>query len=577
MKEKAVASASPGILGLLRPYRGRIALLLMFSLLSSGIGLLLPKLIGEVIDGLSRSGFDLSGAMWKFAAITSIVFILGYIQGLLQIYTSEKVALDLRTKLALKISNQGTCFIAEHTGAKLLTNLTSDIESIKAFISQAIVSIISSVVIIFGAAILLFSIDWQLGLIVILITSTIGITFFVVLGKVKAKYKLSREVIDRLNKIISESILGAFLVRVVNAQSLEYDKFLVASIKGKDLGLSILRLFAWLIPIITFTASMAALVILVYGGHLVIVSRMSLGELAAFNSYLAMLIFPILVIGFMSNVIVQATVSYDRVKKVLDAPDDMHLGVLDVVLSGQLSIDNINLDYAEKQVLKDISFEVTSGSKVAIVGPTVAGKTSLLTLLAGMAKPNSGEIRYDGYLLSELDQDSFYRQVAFVFQDSVLFNMSLRENIAFSKEVSDGALAKALENSELSGFVDSLPNGLETNVSERGLNLSGGQKQRIMLARALAINPKILLLDDFTARVDQQTEKRILENININYPDITLISVTQKIAAVADYDQIILMMEGELLDKGTHAELMDRSPEYIQLFNSQRSTNSDEL
>lgn len=562
---------------LLKPYWSRIVLLLLLALAGNALSLFLPKVIASVIDGLSNPAFDMNKAVLEFAILTFFVFLFGYLQGLLQIYTSEKVALDLRTKLVNKLSKQGMSFIAEHSAAKLLTNLTSDVEAIKAFVSQAIVSIVSSIVIIFGAAILLFGINWQLGLTVICITASIGVTFYFVLTKVKAKYKVSREVIDRLNKIISESILGGFLVRVVNSQSLEYDKFLVASVKGKDLGISILRLFAWLIPIITFTASMAALVILVYGGHLVIGGRMSIGELAAFNSYLAMLIFPILVIGFMSNVIVQATVSYARVKKVLDAPDDKHSGSIDLNLRGELSVKHINLSYGDRKVLKDMSFEIKPGTKVAIVGPTVAGKTTLLTVLAGMAPLDSGEIRYDGHLLQELDLDSFYRQLAFVFQDSVLFNMSLRENIAFSKTVKDADLEKAISSAELSGFLATLPDGLETNVSERGLNLSGGQKQRIMLARALAINPKILLLDDFTARVDAQTESRILENIRLNYPGITLISVTQKIAAVADYDQVILMMQGELLDKGTHAELLARSPEYIQLFNSQRSLTSDEL
>lgn len=562
---------------LLRPYWGRIALLLLLALAGNALSLFLPKVIASVIDGLSNPTFDMRKAVWEFSLITFCVFLFGYLQGLLQIYTSEKVSLDLRTKLAAKLSKQDMAFIAEHSAAKLLTNLTSDVEAIKAFVAQAIVSIVSSIVVIFGSAILLFGINWKLGLTVICITSTIGVTFYIVLLKVKAKYKISREVIDRLNKIISESILGGFLVRVVNSQSLEYDKFLVASVKGKDLGISILRLFAWLIPIITFTASMAALVILVYGGHLVIGGQMSIGELAAFNSYLAMLIFPILVIGFMSNVIVQATVSYERVRKVLEAPDNVHSGTLDLNLKGELSVSHINLSYGDRKVIKDISFDIKPGTKVAIVGPTVAGKTTLLTLLAGMAKPDDGEIRYDGHLLEELSQDSFYHQLAFVFQDSVLFNMSLRENIAFSKVVKDADLEKAISSAELSGFIATLPDGLATDVSERGLNLSGGQKQRIMLARALAINPKILLLDDFTARVDAQTESRILENIKLNYPGITLISVTQKIAAVADYDQVILMMQGELLDKGTHAELLGRSPEYVQLFNSQRSLTSDEL
>lgn len=565
------------MLKMLKPYQGIISLLLLLALLGNGLSLLLPKIIGSVIDGLNHHQFSMNKAMLQFSGITALVFILGYVQSLVQIYASENVARDLRTKLAAKISKQSTVFIDQESPAKLLTNLTSDVEGIKQFVAQAIVSILSSLVIIIGAAILLFSIDWELGLIVILITSTIGVSFFLVLKKVKHHYKKSREVTDRLNKIINESILGAFLVRVVNSQALEYDKFFEASIKGKDLGLTILRLFAWLIPIITFTASIAALVILAYGGHLVITDRMSIGDLAAFNSYLAMLIFPIIIIGFMSNVIVQATVSYGRISKVLDSEDILDTGVIDVELNGEIEVENLNLDYSGKRVLKAVSFSITPGSKVAIVGPTVAGKTQLLQLLAGMTKADSGQIRFNGHLLQDFKQDAFYRQLAFVFQDSVMFNMSIRENIAFSGLVTDESLKLAIASAELTTLIESMPDGLDTVVSERGLSLSGGQKQRIMLARALAINPRILLLDDFTARVDQQTEKKILQNIQRNYPFITLISVTQKIAAIEDYDQVILMMQGEVLDKGTHIELMRRSPEYVQIYNSQLSTSNYEL
>ena len=562
---------------LLKPYGWSISLLLLLALAGNGLSLVLPKIIGGVIDGLNKPDFAMDRAMIQFGGITLLVFVLGYIQTIIQIHASENVARDLRAELVTKISRQRFAFIAEQNPATLLTNLTSDVDAIKQFVSQAIVSMVSSLVVIIGAAILLFSIDWQLGLIIICITASIGLTFYLVLGRVKSLYKKGREILDRLNKVINESILGAFLVRVINSQALEYDKFLEASEKGRDIGLSILRLFAWLIPIITFTANIAALVILLYGGHLVIIDRMSIGDLAAFNSYLAMLIFPIIVIGFMSNVIVQATVSYGRIRKVLEAEDLPDTGTLTVELSGDIGLSGVNLSYAGKRVLKDIGFQVRPKSKVAIVGPTVAGKTQLLQLLAGMVQPDSGEIRFDGHLIAEIKTEAFYRQLAFVSQDSVMFNMSIRENIAFSAEVTDELLEKAIETAELKGLIDSLPNGLETLVSERGLSLSGGQKQRIMLARALAVNPKMLLLDDFTARVDQQTESRILENIQRNYPGLTLISVTQKVAAVAHYEQIILMMQGEILDTGTHDELMLRSPEYVQIYNSQQSTSDYEL
>jgi len=565
------------MLKLLKPYSGTVILLLLLALSGNALSLFLPKLIGGIIDGFPHAGFSMERAVLQFSGITLLVFILGYFQSITQVYASEQVARDLRSSLAEKISRQSTLFIEQENPSRLLTNLTSDVDAIKAFVSQAIVSIVSSFVIIVGAAVLLFSIDWELGLIVILITSTIGFTFFFVLGKVKKHYKSSREILDRLNKIINESILGAFLVRVVNSQALEYDKFLDASTKGKDLGLKILRLFAWLIPIITFTASMAALFILAYGGHLVITDRMSIGDLAAFNSYLSMLIFPILVIGFMSNVIVQATVSYARISKVLDMEDVMDTGTITIPLNGNIVADRLNLSYSGKNILKGVSFSVEAGSRVAVVGPTVAGKTQLLQLLAGMTKPDSGRISFDGHPLEDLQQDAFYHQLAFVFQDSVLFNLSLRENIAFSKLVTEESLALAIESAELRAFIESLPQGLDTLISERGLSLSGGQKQRLMLARALAINPRILLLDDFTARVDPQTEKRILDNIDRNYPGVTLISVTQKIAAIERYDQVILMMQGEVLDKGAHQELMQRSPEYVQIYHSQLSTSNYEL
>jgi ATP-binding cassette subfamily B protein len=220
--------------------------------------------------------------------------------------------------------------------------------------------------------------------------------------------------------------------------------------------------------------------------------------------------------------------------------------------------------------------EVPSGAKIAIIGPTGAGKTQLLYLLTGLINAASGEILFDGKSISSYDSESFHSQVGFVFQDSIIFNMSIRENIAFSDTVTDESLEKAIDTAELREFIDGLPDHLSTIVSERGSSLSGGQKQRIMLARALAVNPKVLLLDDFTARVDNNTEKKILTNIQKNYPGLTLISVTQKIASVEHYDQIILLTQGEIVARGVHDELMHTSTDYVQIFNSQQSTSNYE-
>ena len=565
------------ILHLLKPYLGIIILLIVFTLFSNAINLLIPKIISKGIDAFSVGKFVFKPVIIQFSLAVIFIFIFSYLQSIIQTYASEKVARDLRTKLADKISKQTYAFIEHANPSKLLTNLTADVDSIKLFISQAIASIISSLFIIIGASILMLTINWKLALCVIAIIPIIGITFFVVLRKVRALFIQSRAVIDWLNKVINESILGAAIIRVVNSQQPEYLKFLEANTKAKDFGLKILYLFAGLIPVITFTANMAGLSILALGGHFVISGSMSLGNFAAFNSYVSMLIFPILIIGFMSNIIAQATASYQRISTIIETPEPEETGTIKEKLRGEIVLQNVNMLYGQSPVLKDISFTVEAGSKVAVIGPTAAGKTQLLYLLTGLMKPTSGAIKFDGQPIEKYDSESFHRQVGFVFQDSIIFNMSIRENIAFSDTVTDKSLEKAIETAELKDFIETLPDGLSTIVSERGSSLSGGQKQRIMLARALALNPKILLLDDFTARVDNNTEKKILENIQSNYPGLTLLSVTQKIASVENYDQIILLMQGELIAIGRHEELMQTSPEYVQLLNSQKSTSNYEL
>lgn len=582
MEKPDIKPKQPGIFSLLKPYRGLLSLLIAFALFSNSISLWLPKIIQHGIDDYVQSfirhtKFNVNPTLVTFTGAVVLIFIFGYLQTIVQTYTSERVARDLRSRLSDKISRQSNAFIDRVNPSTLLTNLTSDVDSIKMFVSQALVNIISSVFTLIGGSILLLTINWKLGLCVIAIIPIIGGTFAYVLKRVRALFRKSREVIDWLNKVINESILGSALIRVINSQQLEFDKFLKANTQARDIGLGILRLFAGLIPIITFTANIATLTILAVGGHFIINNTMSLGDFAAFNSYLSQLIFPIFVIGFMSNIIAQATASFTRINQVLEATDTSETGTLVETLKGRIELKEVSVIYGQKPALKTVSFIVKPGEKIAVIGPTAAGKSQLLYLLTGLIKPTSGEILFDGRNIDDYDSESFHSQVGFVFQDSIIFNMSIRENIAFSDTVTDESLQKAIDTAELGDFINSLPAKLSTVVSERGSSLSGGQKQRIMLARALAIQPRVLLLDDFTARVDTSTENKILGNVQKNYPGLTLISVTQKIASVEHYDRIILLMQGEIVATGKHEELMQTSPEYVQIFNSQQSTSNYEV
>ena len=562
----------PGMSSLLKPYRGWIFLLIFLALLSNGINLILPRIIASGIDAYPTH-YELKKILIEFLVAALIIFIFTYLQSIIQTNTAERVARDLRSKLSSKISIQSYAFIEKTNPSKLLTNLTADVDSVKLFISQAIVTIASSLIIIIGACFMLFSINWRLAFAVIAIIPIIGGAFYMVTKRVRPIFMKGREIIDRLNKVINESILGSALIRVINSQQPEYEKFLQANDQAKSLGLSILRLFAWLIPIIVLTANFAGITILALGGHFVINNTMTVGDFAAFNSYLSLLIFPIILIGFMSNVIAQSSASYQRLQMVLNLPDATDQGTIKEPLTGNVALQDVSVVYGQKPVLKHIEFSVDGGSTLAIIGPTAAGKSQLLYLLTGLIKPNEGAVLFDNRNIDDYNKENFYSHVGFVFQDSIIFNMSIRENIAFSDKVTDESLAKAIETAELKDYIDSLPDKLNTVVSERGTSLSGGQKQRIMLARALAINPRILLLDDFTARVDTQTEIKILQNVRRNYPGITLISVTQRIATAGQFDQVIVLMEGEIVASGTHNVLMNTSTEYVQIYQSQQSTH----
>lgn len=577
MRSAKNKNSRPGIFSLLKPYSGIVTLLIIMALLGSSTNMLIPKIIAHGIDTFSAGHFDTRSVVTLFLVAAAGIFIFSFLQNIFQTYASERVAKDMRSRLSAKISSQNFTYIIKSNPSKLLTNLTSDIDSIKMFVSMAFVNIISSVFIISGTAVLLILINWKLALTVIAIVPLIAVTFFIVMRKVRTLFKRSRENIDMLNKIINESIMGSALIRVLNSQQPESVKFLEANSVSLNIGLSIVRLFSTLIPVIMFVANLATVTILAMGGHFVVAGTMTLGNFAAFNSYLILLIFPIMMIGFMSNIIASASASYARINEVLDAPATDESGTVETNITGDIEVKNVSLFFGDKPVLKNISFSVKAGSKTAIIGPTAAGKSQLLYLLTGLIAPDSGSIEFDGVRIDNYTKALFHSQIGFVFQDSVIFNMSLRENIAFSNKVTDESLNKAISTAELSDFIDSLPQGLDTVVSERGTSLSGGQKQRIMLARALAINPKVLLLDDFTSRVDRQTENKILCSLENNYPQLTLISVTQKIAPVRHFEQIILLMEGEIIATGKHKDLKESSPEYAQIYSSQKSTHHYEL
>lgn len=564
---------------ILKTYKWWTILTILLGFAATGLSLLVPKLAATAIDSGNFSAW--SGTLTLLVIIAVSAFFVIITQIFVSNYLSEKVALDLRAKLIKKISHQSFQYIDDSTPGQLQTVLTSDVEAVKAIIIQGFVTLVSAILTLIGAIIFLLNTNVRLALYTISIIPLLILVFAIIFKSVNKLFQQNQENIQNIYANINETVTGSALIRILYGASEEIRKFKVINEKSKKTGYGIVKSFSLLIPAIVLLANVVNIIIIWFGGKQVISGTMSLGDFSAFLSYSAMFIWPIFVLGFVGPAVSKGLVSLKRINEVVDADIREETGTFEGPIKGDIEFKNVSLTYktaggSDKKVLKNISFKINAKSKNAIVGPTAAGKSQLFYLMSGLIQPTEGEIYIDNRPISEYKIQNLLSQIGLVFQESILFNTSFRENVAFTGDMENNqdVFNKAMETSELTQLVKELPDGLNTIVSERGTSLSGGQKQRLMLARALAVNPQILLLDDFTARVDQNTEALILSNVSKNFPNVTLVSITQKVEPIKNYEQIIVLMEGEIVGTGTHEQLLKDCFEYKQIFESQRSTDT---
>lgn len=561
------------LLPYISPYKWWVVLLILLGGISSAGALLIPRTLGKAIDEYTAETFSSAQTLWFLIAVTVIALIAAVLQQIVSTTVTERLAQSLRSSLTRAISRQTFQYIQRQSAAKLLTNFTSDIDEVKVIISQGLVTVFSAIVMIVGSAILLFSINMKLALAALATMPVLIILFQVVMRLIRSLFVEARQNTDALNRSITESIIGATLVRILAGTNDLNKRFDVANREAKRIGFKLLTAFGSFFPLLNLLSSASIVITIWYGGNQVINSAMSLGDFTAFYSYLNALILPIFILGFVSNIFVRASVAFGRMHEVLTAEPTTTSGSQRTDFTGNITFTDVSLTLNDKPVLKKVSFKIPFGKYTAIVGPTAAGKTQLLYTVLGLVATDSGDITIGNVALSELDTNHFLSNTGMVFQDHVVFQASVRENITLGRECSDDAILRALEIADLSEFVQSLPKGLDTIVSERGTNMSGGQKQRMSLARAIVQEPSLLVLDDFTARVDTATNHRIRTKLTEKLPQQTRLVVSQTIESITDADHIILLMEGEVLAQGTHEELLARSFEYQQIAQSQQTTH----
>lgn len=568
------------LIQLIKPYKIQIILIFILNIATNWLNILIPKLIWKVIDEyqnnlISTFSIILQERLWIFLAISFWVFIFSVLLQYVSNYTTEHLAQSLRQNIINHISKQSFNYVSNKTPAKLQTIVTSDVETIKTIISMNLVYLLSAFIILIWSCYFLFSIDVKLSLIVLIMIPLLVLVFIVLFGKIKHFFKTYQEILEKLNKTISENIVWAALIKILNSQQIEINKFDENNAALKTQWINIAKMFSLLIPCIILLSNFSILAVVRFGGIDINQWKLTLGELSAFISYVNLLIMPIFILWFVFGNFSRAFISLQRVKEVFDTNDEPTLNshtknLIINKLQWDIEFENISLIINEKYILKDINFKINKGSRTAILWATWAGKTQLFLLLAWLIRPNQWKILIDWHEISEYDPEIFYNSLWLVFQDSIIFNTTLEENIRFKANVSTQDMQKAIKTAQLENLISTLPDWLQTQLSERWTNISWWQKQRLSLARALAINPTILMLDDFTARVDIKTEKNILKNLDENYPNITLLSISQKIDTIKDFDKIIFIMEGELLADWTHQELLNSCLEYKQIFESQQ-------
>ncbi len=524
----------------------------------------------------------------KLAAPTAVliagalIVLFASMRGLfafLQAYWAERnsqtVAFEIRNELFDKIQRLSFSYHDQNQTGQLMIRATDDIEKVRLFIGQGLVQLAGAAILLVATLSLLLSTNWQLALVSMPILPAALITFMIfgivsqpLFAKIQAR-------ISDVNTVLQENLAGIKVVKAFAREQMQQEKFRVAAENLLNQSLTVSRVFGFLFPVVLLVANLGQASVLYFGGKQIINASLTLGEYQEFSLYLIYLFLPLAQFGIIITQLGQAGASAARIFEILDATSDVRDKPDAVTLpavSGRVTFDNVTFKYpgGGDPVLSEVNFTVEPGQCVALLGATGSGKTTIINLLPRFYDPSSGSIMIDGLDLRSVTLDSLRSQIGIVLQETTLFSSTIRENIAFGRpnatlaEVQAAARAAAADD-----FIDAMPEGYDTPVGERGSTLSGGQKQRIAIARALLLNPRLLILDDATSSVDLQTESRIQAALDHLMRGRTSFVIAQRISTVINADLILVLDRGKIVASGRHLELLENNDLYAEICRSQ--------
>ncbi len=488
---------------------------------------------------------------------------------------SQSVAFDLRNDLFAKIQRLSFSYHDQNQTGQLMIRATDDVEKVRLFIGQGLLQLVGAFILIVGTLILLFTTNAALAWVAMPILP-LAFVLFMIFGIISQPLFAEVQVrLSALNTVLQENLAGIKLVQAFVREREQQAKFRTAAERLMDQQIFLARLFAFLFPLVFLIASLGQTAILFYGGGQILAGTLTLGEWQEFSLYLIYLFLPIAQFGFVITQMGQASASATRLFELLDAQVDVadQPGARELpAIQGAVTFENVSFRYTSsgEPVLAEITLEAQPGETVALLGATGSGKTSIINLLPRFYDPTEGRVRIDGHDLREVTLDSLRKQIGIVLQETTLFAGTIAENIAYGKpEASQADIEAAAKAAAAHEFIQGFPLGYNTPVGERGSTLSGGQKQRIAIARALLLDPRILILDDSTSSVDLATEAEIQRALDGLMQGRTSFVIAQRISTVKNADQILVLEKGRVVARGRHADLMEGSPVYAEIYTSQ--------
>ncbi len=563
-------------------HSGKIIIAALSVLLSIIMGLIPPWLIRYGIDNYIMKGNV--EKLWIVAVamvgITLFKGLFDFIKSYVSEYIAQNIIHDIRVELYEHLNKLSFSFYDSAKTGDLMSRITSDADSLRRFLAKVSVYVSSNILTILGILIVMFIWDYRLGILYIALMPLMIFGMRIYAIRVRPMFKRVRKSFASLTHFLRENFIGMEVIKLFGREKYEKNRFKKKNQKYIGINLEAAKVSAFWMPYVNFLMGLGTSLVVWYGGRLVISKAITLGTLAGFISYISMLLRPVRQTGMMINFSSQAAAAAERIFEVMDKKSEVKelAGAYELNnVKGKVEYKDVNFSYdKKKKVLKDINLEVDAGDTVAIVGPTGAGKSTLIHLLPRFYDPDQGEILIDGEDIKNLTLESLRNQVGIVLQHTFLFAASVKENISYGRpESSIEDIKKAAKIAQIHDFISSLPLGYETPIGERGVNLSGGQKQRLAMARVLLTDPALLILDEPTSSIDASTEEKMQKALEEVIKNRTTFVIAHRLWTVKNADKIIVIKDGEIVESGKHEELLQKDGFYSEVHSKLEKSNVD--